>query len=75
MFLSLIHDVAGLIPNPNALPAPIYYNVSDAVPTLRPFLTGGTGFVSPVKAPSKDQVKAPLSGTAAVRVPPFVSVC
>jgi len=72
--LSLIRDVAGLVPNPNALPAPIYYNVSDAVPTLTPFLTGGEGFIGPVKYPGKDAVKALLAGTEAVRIPPFVSV-
>lgn len=72
--LALTRLVGGFIPNPNALPAPIYYNVSDAVPTLTPFLTGGPGFIGPVAFPGRDAIKNLLGGNEAVRVPPFVSV-
>jgi len=71
--LALTRLVGGLIPNPNALPAPIYYNVSDAVPTLTPFLQGGTGFAGPVPFPGADAIKK-LAGTEAVRVPVFLNV-
>ena len=72
--LALTRLVGGFLPNPNALPAPIYYNVSDAVPTLTPFLTGGTGFIGPVKFPGIDAIKAFLGGVQAAPVPVFVSV-
>ncbi len=71
--LALTRLVGGFIPNPNALPAPIYYNVSDAVPTLGPFLQGGTGFAGPVPFPGVDAIKK-LAGPEALRVPTFLSV-
>ena len=46
-----------------ALNAAIYYNVSDAVPTLAPFLKGGTGFIGPVSYPTKAQFDAALGGS------------
>lgn len=71
--LVLTRLVGGFIPNPNALPAPIYYNVSDAVPTLAPFLQGGEGFVGPVPFPGVEAIQN-LAGTEAVRVPVFLNV-
>ena len=71
--LALTRLVGGLIPNPNALPAPIYYNVSDAVPTLTPFLQGGKGFAGPVPFPGADAIKR-LAGPEALRVPVFLNV-
>ncbi len=72
--LALTRDIGGLLPNPNGLPAPIYYNVSDAVGTLTPFLTGGPGFIGPVQFPGVDAINAFLGDTQAVRVPPFVAL-
>lgn len=72
--LALTRQIGGLLPNPNALPAPIYYNVSDAVPTLTPFLMGGPGFIGPVEFPGIDEINAFLADDQAVRVPPSVSV-
>lgn len=72
--LTLIRDIAGLVPNDLGLPAPIYYNVSDAVPTLAPFLSGGSGFIGPVSFPSMDQLNAALAGVKTQRVPTFTMV-
>jgi Ferritin-like domain len=72
--LTLIRDIAGLIPNDLGLPAPVYYNVSDAVPTLSPFLTGGAGFIGPVSFPTAAQYTAALKGLKTVRVPTFTQV-
>jgi len=72
--LALTRLVGGLLPNPNALPAPIYYNVSDAVPTLTPFLTGGPGFIGPVAFPGVDAINAYLGDDQAVKVPTFTMV-
>lgn len=71
--LALTRLVGGFVPNPNALPAPIYYNVSDAVPTLAPFLQGGEGFAGPVPFPGEEAVRR-LAGTEAVPVPVFLNV-
>lgn len=72
--LTLIRDIAGLVPNDLGLPAPIYYNVSDAVPTLAPFLHGGSGFIGPVAYPTQDQYNAALAGVKTNRVPTFTMV-
>jgi hypothetical protein len=72
--LALIRDIGGFAPNNLALPLPIYYNVSDAVPTLAPFLQGGSGFVGPVPAPTAAQISAALGGVKSDPTRPFVSV-
>jgi len=56
--LTLTREIGGLTPNNLALPLPVYYNVSDAVPTLAPFLKGGAGFTGPVNYPTMAQIKA-----------------
>lgn len=71
--LALQRLSGGKLPNPNGLPAPIYYNVSDAVPTLAPFLQGASGFIGPVPFPGKDAAKA-AAGVEALRVPVFLKV-
>jgi len=72
--LALIRDIGGLAPNDLALNAAIYYNVSDAVPTLAPFLKGGTGFIGPVSYPTKAQFDAALGGTKAIKAPPYATL-
>lgn len=69
--LALIRDIGGLVPNNLALPAPIYYNVSNAVPTLAPFLQGGSGFIGPVTAPTAAQVMAALGGVKSDPTKPY----
>jgi hypothetical protein len=72
--LALAREIGGLVPNNISLALPIYYNVSDAVPTLGPFLQGGQGFIGPVSYPGKDKVSAALGGVKAESIPPFTGV-
>ena len=72
--LALTRQIGGFLPNPNGLPAPIYYNVSDAVGVLNPFLEGGAGFIGPVSYPGADAINALLGDNKALEVPPFISV-
>jgi len=72
--LSLIRDIGGLAPNDLALPAAIYYNVSDAVPTLAPFLQAGEGFIGPVSYPTREQFDAALGGAKAIRPPAYATI-
>jgi hypothetical protein len=71
--LALAREIGGFVPNDISLGQPIYFNVSDAVPTLTPFLKGGDGFIGPVSYPGKDNVNAVLDGIKARVVPPFTS--
>jgi hypothetical protein len=72
--LALIREIGGLSPNNLALPLPIYYNVSDAVPTLAPFLQGGSGFIGPVSAPTSAQIAATLGGVKSDPTKTFLEV-
>lgn len=56
--LAIARDIGGFLPNNLALPLPVYFNVSDAVPTLAPFLQGGDGYVGPVDYPTADEINA-----------------
>jgi hypothetical protein len=71
--LALIRQIGGLVPNNLALPLPIYYNVSNAVPTLAPFLQGGSGFIGPVSFPSAAQVTAALGGVKSDPTKPYAA--
>ncbi|WP_322513128.1 hypothetical protein [Chloroflexus sp.] len=72
--LALIREIGGFAPNNLALPLPIYYNVSDAVPTLAPFLQGGQGFIGPVIAPTPAQIAAALGGVKSDPTQPYTKV-
>jgi hypothetical protein len=73
--LVVVRLIGGLQPaNPNGLPAPIYYNVSDAVPTLVPFIQGGTGLSGPIGLPGAAAVGSLAGKYQAVRVPTFTRV-
>jgi hypothetical protein len=72
--LALSRMIGGQLPNPNGLPAPIYYNVSDAVPVLGPFLQGGSGFIGPVSFPGMDAIMRLLGNVQATKVPVFLNV-
>lgn len=72
--LAITRIIAGAPANPNALPAPIYYNVSDAVPTLVPFLQGGDGFIGPVAYPGDETVAQWVGTLRAQEIPTFTQV-
>ncbi len=56
---ALVRQIGGLLPNNIPYAQFQFRNVSDAVPTLQPFLDGsGEGFVGPVQPPSDDDVAA-----------------
>lgn len=71
--LALARDIGGLVPNEATLALPVFFNVSDAVPVLAPFLQGGSGFIGPVKYPTKEQITAALGGVRSRVVPPFTT--
>jgi hypothetical protein len=72
--LTLIAHVAGLRPSALTLPAPNFYQVSDALPALAPFLKGGAGFSGPLPCPSLNQCRAALGEAMAERGRSFVQV-
>jgi hypothetical protein len=70
--LTQIAHIAGLHASDLSLPAPLFYQMSDSIPALAPFLKGGAGFVGPLHCPSQSEYQAALGGAMAVRGKAFV---
>jgi hypothetical protein len=70
--LTQIAHIAGLQASDLSLPAPMFYQMSDAIPALAPFLKGGAGFGESLRCPSPSEYQAALGGTMAERGKPFV---
>jgi hypothetical protein len=71
--LALARDIGGLVPNEATLALPVFFNVSNAVPVLAPFLNGGSGFIGPVAYPGKAKVLEALGGIKSRVVAPFTT--
>ncbi len=71
--LALAREIGGLVPNNTTLALPVFFNVSDAVPVLAPFLKATDGFIGPVSYPTHDQIKHALGGAKSRIVPPFTA--
>lgn len=71
--LALAREIGGLVPNDITLALPVFFNVSNAVPVLAPFLQGGSGFIGPVSYPGKDNIATALGGIKSRVVPPFTT--
>lgn len=70
--LTLLSHIAGIRASDLSLPAPMFYQVSDAQPALAPFLEGGAGFGALVRYPAPSEYSSALGGAAAKRGEPFV---
>lgn len=64
----------GLVPNNVSLAQPVLYNVSDAVPFVAPFLSGGEGMVGPARYPGADEARKVIGDGGTLAVPPFTMV-
>jgi hypothetical protein len=69
--LALVRQIGGMLPNHVSLGEALFYNVSDAVPVLQPFLEGGEGFVGPAAYPGADAVREAIGGVTTISIPPF----
>jgi len=72
--LTQIAHIAGLRANDLSLPAPLFFQTSDALPALAPFLKGGAGFGELVRCPSSGEYQAVLGSAMVERGQPFVHV-
>jgi hypothetical protein len=55
--LTQIAHIAGLQANDLSLPAPLFYQISDAMHALAPFIKGGAGFGERCAAPRQVNIK------------------
>ena len=71
--LALIRQLANLLPNNTSLAEANYYNTSEVVPVLRPFLEGGDGFRGPRAFPGADAIRALVGQNGVEVVQPFTA--
>lgn len=75
---AFVRQIGGLLPNDRSYEEYLFHNVSDAVPTLQPFLDGsGEGFVGPVQPPTNEEVAAIRAEAETLgykTVPPFAAM-
>jgi Ferritin-like domain len=54
--LALIRQIGGKLPNHVSLGQALFYNPSEALPVLQPFIEGGEGFTGPLRFPGDDVI-------------------
>ncbi|MBC7812060.1 MAG: ferritin-like domain-containing protein [Burkholderiales bacterium] len=69
--LALARQIGGRLPNHISLAAPLFINVSDAVPMLQPFLEGGEGYEGPAAYPGADAIRDAVGDGGVQTVLPF----
>lgn len=55
--LSIVRGIGGRRPNNLAFARALFYNVSEAVPALQPFLAGGSNYSGPAPYPGADVIR------------------
>lgn len=69
--LALVRQIGGSLPNHVSLMRTLFFNVSDAVPSLQPFLEGGNGFEGPTAYPGADTIRSVIGSGGVEAVQPF----
>ncbi|MBC7814461.1 MAG: hypothetical protein H7175_25115, partial [Burkholderiales bacterium] len=69
--LALIRQIGGKLPNNVSLGQALFYNPSDALPVLQPFLEGGEGFAGPRPFPGAEAIVAQVGAGGVEDVTPF----
>jgi hypothetical protein len=73
MHLALIRGFEGLMPNDRSLVEPMYFNVSEVAPVLRPFLEGGRGFTGPFDYPGDQTIRDLVGSNRVTRTDTFTT--
>lgn len=69
--LAIVRAIGGRRPNNVALARALYYNISEAVPGLQPFIEGGEGYEGPIDYPSADAIRDLIRDAGVVNTAPF----
>lgn len=69
--LALIRQLGGLLPNNVSLNEALYFNPSEVIPVLRPFLEGGDDFRGPNAYPGADAIRDLVGNDAVEVIAPF----
>jgi hypothetical protein len=70
--LALVREIGGMLPNNISILRTPYFNVSDAVPTLQPFLEGADGFEGPTAYPGAEAIRMAIGESLIESVLPAV---
>lgn len=68
--LALIRQIGGRRPNNQSLARAAFFNTSDVVPVLQPFLEGAENFVGPVAFPGADAIRDIIRDEGVIPVTP-----
>jgi hypothetical protein len=71
--LALIRQVGGKRPNNLAFARPLFFNISEAVPALQPFLEGGENYAGPIAYPGGDAIRELIGDVGVLAVPIFAN--
>jgi hypothetical protein len=71
--LALIRQMGSRLANNLSLMKALFFNVSDAVPTLQPFLAGGDGFEGPTAYPGAEAIRTLIGESLLEVVMPAVA--
>ena len=68
--LSLVRQIGGRRPNNQSLARAAFFNTSDVVPVLQPFLEGAENFVGPIAFPGADAIRDIIRDEGVIPVTP-----
>ncbi len=71
--LALVRQIGGLRPNNQSLARTPFFNTSDAVPVLQPFLEGAENFDGPLPFPGADAIRDIIRDEGVLAIPPATS--
>jgi len=71
---ALLRQMGGLVPSPQALKEPLFYNTSEVAPLFQPFLEGADGFVGPAAFPGADAINELVGDDGVITGTPFISL-
>ena len=71
--LSIVRGIGGRRPNNIAFARALFFNVSDAVPALQPFLEGGANYEGPVAFPGAEAIRDLIGDVGVLPIATFAS--
>ncbi|MCA0453702.1 MAG: SH3 domain-containing protein [Chloroflexi bacterium] len=69
--LALVRGIGGRRPNNVALARALFFNITEAVPALQPFLERSAGYEGPVSFPGADAIRELIGDVGVLPISPF----
>lgn len=72
--LSLVRGIRGVRPNNTALARALFYDITEAVPALQPFLVSSSEYTGPFNFPGADAIRDLIRDVGVLQVAPFTDL-